>query len=413
MTSDHVEQSRRVGRFRVTGDVFDVAVVGGGIVGLAAADALARDRYKVLVVEAEGAIGRHQTGHNSGVLHAGLYYPPGSRKATLCRAGRQSMLDFCAEQDIPHEVCGKLVVATEPHELPRLDALEARGRANGCVGLRRLGPEEIREREPAVAGLSALLVPETGIVDFGRVAAALLERARAHGAKLLTDARLLGVQPNAKGPRLQTTAGTYHAYRVLNCAGLQADRVARLCGADTDVTIVPFRGEYRRLRPHARDLVKHLVYPVPDPALPFLGVHFTRTITGDVEIGPDAVLAWSRHGYRRGDVHWPDLREMLGHRGVRRLLLKRWRTGLAELSRSRSHRLALAAMKRLIPELTVADIEPARSGVRAQAVGPDGALIDDFHLVEDPRHVHVLNAPSPAATASLAIGAHIAERVRS
>ncbi|MCB9897008.1 MAG: L-2-hydroxyglutarate oxidase [Planctomycetes bacterium] len=398
----------------------DLVVVGAGVVGLATARALhaRRPEASLLVLEAEGAVGRHQTGHNSGVVHAGLYYEPGSLKARLCRAGRAALLELCAARDVPHEVCGKLVVACDDVEHARLDALEARGRANGLVGLERLDARQLGEREPHVRGVAALFVPETGIVDFGAVARALADELRTAGVEVRTDAALLGLAGadgaagTRPGPlRLATTAGEIEAGFVVACAGLQADRVARGLGADPGATIVPFRGEYKRLVPARRGLVRrHLIYPVPDPAYPFLGVHFTRTVGGEVEIGPDAVLALSRHGYRKGDVDREDVLEMLKSGGVRRMLLQRWRRGLSELLRARSRGLSLAAMRRLVPELRDGDVEPARCGVRAQAVRPDGTLIDDFHMVRGPRSLHVLNAPSPAATASLAIGGHVAEQ---
>ncbi len=422
----------------------DVAVVGAGIVGLAAADALSRRGASVLVVEAEREVAAHQSGHNSGVIHAGLYYRPGTDKARLCRAGRELLLDLCRERGVPHEVCGKLVLATRDEELPRLDELEARGRANGLVGLRRLDGREVREREPHARGVAGLLVPETGVVDFRRVAAALADRAREHGATLRLDARVTAVEGVARdggsrrldrrprgvadrsvggssgsthahpldadlaGVALRTTAGPFHAGRLLNCAGLQADRVARLCGVDPGVTLVPFRGEYRRLVPARRDLVRHIVYPVPDPALPFLGVHFTRTIDGEVEVGPDAVLTWSREGYARGAVRLRDVGDMLSSEGFRRMARRWWRTGLAELLRSRSERASVRAMRRLVPAVRRRDVVPAGVGVRAQAVAPDGALVDDFVIERGPRSVHVVNAPSPAATAALAIGEEVA-----
>jgi len=393
----------------LTTPTHDVAVVGAGIVGLATADALARQGAQVLVVETERKVALHQTGHNSGVIHSGLYYRPGSEKARLCRIGRKLLLQFCAERDVPVDVCGKLVIATRDEEISRLEALQQRGTANGLSGLERLGPKQIREREPNAAGIDGLLVPETGIVDFRKVAEALAERCKEHSATIRTEARLRKVEA-ANRLTLHTTAGPFHADLLVNCAGLEADRVARMCGVKPDVTLVPFRGEYYRMIPAQRGLVRHVIYPVPDPSLPFLGVHFTRTIDGELEIGPNAVLAGSRTGYARGDVKWSDLIDMLRSKGFLRMAWSHRRTGIAEWKRSRSKRSSLEAMQRLLPTLRQQDIERAGSGVRAQAVASDGELLDDFVLLEGAHSLHVLNAPSPAATAALAIGTELAAR---
>jgi len=389
---------------------FDVAVIGGGIVGLASARAIGqRSGSRVVVLEAEDALARHQTGNNSGVLHSGLSYRPGSHKARNCVRGRLLLEAFCERHGIRHERCGKLVVATRPDELPRLDALQARGEANGLSGLVRLGPEQIKEREPHVTGLGALLVPETGIVDFVAVCAALAQEISRLGGEVRLGHRLLRVLPRGDELVLETTGGELTARALVNCAGLQSDRVARLAGIDPVVRIVPFRGEYYELTPGRQHLVRGLVYPVPDPAFPFLGVHFTRTVAGLVEAGPNAVLALKREGYRRGSFSPRDAFELVTFGGFWRLAKRHWRMGLGELWRSWSKRAFVAALERLVPELTVADVHRGGAGVRAQALGPDGSLLDDFRIVEAARMIHVLNAPSPAATASLAIGESIAD----
>lgn len=389
----------------------DVAVVGGGIVGLATARALALERgWRVVVLEAEDEVARHQTGHNSGVIHSGLYYQPGSLKAETCVAGRDALYRFCAEQGVAFERCGKLVVAVDEREVPALDELERRGRANGLAGVRRLGPEEIREREPQVAGVAGLEVPETGIVDYPAVARALAGELGRHGGEVTTGARVAGVRAVAGGLAVETAAGAVEARYLVNCAGLQCDRVARLCGVAPAVAIVPFRGEYYEVVPARRGLVRHLVYPVPDPRFPFLGVHFTRTVDGRLEAGPNAVLALRREGYRWRDVSLRDLAAMARFPGFWRLGLRYGRTGAMEVRRSLSKRRFVAALSRLVPAITEDDVEAAGSGVRAQAVDRSGRLVDDFYLMAGERSLHVLNAPSPAATAALAIGAAIAAR---
>lgn len=390
---------------------FDAAVIGGGIVGMATAMALARrGMTRLVVLEAEAELAAHQTGHNSGVIHSGLYYKPGSLKAKLCTAGRDEMYRFCEERSVPHERCGKVVVALDAGELPRLDELERRGRANGLVDIRRLRPDEIREFEPHVAGIAALHVPITGIVDFPGATRAMSEVVRELGGEVRTNAQVLAVRrlPSMEGFSLSTPGGDLIAGRIVNCGGLQCDRVARLCGVDPGVRIIPFRGEYYDLVEAKRGLVRNLIYPVPDPRFPFLGVHYTRMVGGGVEAGPNAVLALARHGYRWRDVSLADTAGLVGFRGFWRMARAQWRTGIMELRRSLSKRRFVADLRRLIPELTATDVVPARSGVRAQAVDRNGKLLDDFHIVTADRMVHVLNAPSPAATASIAIGRHIA-----
>jgi L-2-hydroxyglutarate oxidase len=389
--------------------VLDVVVVGGGIVGLATARALLARPLALAVLEAEDRVGAHQTGHNSGVIHSGLYYRPGSLKARTCVRGREALYRFCAEHGVPHERCGKLVVATHPRERPRLDELERRGRANGLAGLWRLSPEEIREREPHAAGIDGLLVPETGIVDFGAVATTLATLVRAAGGEVRTGVRLVCARADGAGLVLETTAGALRARHLVACAGLQADRVARRCGVDPGLAIVPFRGDYHALVPARTHLVRHLVYPVPDPAMPFLGVHFTRSIGGGVEAGPNAVLALRREGYGRWSFSAADTAALLAWAGFWRMARRHWRVALAEVLRSASRRVFVRALRRLVPELGLRDVRPAGSGVRAQAVDRQGVLVDDFRLVEAARMIHVLNAPSPAATAALAIGETIAD----
>lgn len=388
----------------------DLVVVGGGVVGCATARALAGAGPAVTLLEAEGRLAAHQSGHNSGVLHAGLYYAPGSLKARLCREGRADLLAFCAEQDLPHRITGKLVVAVDAAELPALDELARRAAANGLRGVRRLAPADWAGREPAVAGVAALLVPDTGIVDYAAVTAALASDAARRGADVRTDATLLAVREEPGRLVLETSDGVLTTRGLVACAGLQADRVARLCGLDPGLVVVPFRGEYQQLAAGREDLVRGPVYPVPDPAFPFLGVHFTPTLDGRVEIGPNAVPAGARHGYRRGAVDAADLAALVTWPGWWRLGRRLWRRGLTEWLTARSRRASLAAMRRLVPSLTAADVVPGGSGVRAQVVDRRGALVDDFRWARGPRSLHVLNAPSPAATASLAIGREVARR---
>jgi len=391
-----------------------VAIVGGGIVGLATAYRLldTEPRLRVTVLEKEDAVGRHQTSHNSGVLHCGLHYAPGSTKARLARAGIRMMVEFCIEHDVPHEICGKLVVATEPAELGRLDALEQRGRANGLIGLRRLSPAEARDIEPHARSAAALHVPEEGIVDYTAVARALAAALEAGGAQLRTRAEVRALTERLAGWSIETSAGELEADLVLTCAGLHADRVAMLAGERPGVRILPFRGEYYTLRADRRSLVRNLIYPVPDPSYPFLGVHFTRMIGGGVEAGPNAVLAFAREGYRRTDVDLADLFDALAFPGLRRFLARHGRMAANELARSFSKRRFTDALRRLVPEIEPADLEPGGAGVRAQAMLPSGELVHDFLILERPRALHLLNAPSPAATASLAIGEELARRVR-
>ncbi|MDH3718177.1 MAG: L-2-hydroxyglutarate oxidase [Planctomycetota bacterium] len=392
---------------------FDFAIIGGGIIGLAVARALSAERPRSLIVlEAEGRLAAHQTGHNSGVIHSGLYYRPGSSKARNCALGREAMYRFCAEHGIPHQQCGKVVVATREQELPALEQLHERGIANGLLGLRRLSGEELREFEPHAAGLAGLHVPQTGIVDFVAVANKFAELAADNGVQIRTDHRLTGVSGDGHELVLSTTEGEVRCKFLINCAGLHCDRVARLCGMRPGLRIIPFRGEYYELNTDRTSLVRDLIYPVPDPRFPFLGVHFTRMIHGGVEAGPNAVLALARHGYGKLSFAWRDAWETLTYPGFVRLGFRYGRMGMGELYRSLFKRAFVAELKRLVPEITADDVHRAGAGVRAQAVAPDGRLVDDFHIEQGDRAIHVLNAPSPAATASISIGETIADMAR-
>lgn len=392
---------------------FDVAVAGGGIVGCATALALleAHPGLRLVLLEKEERLAAHQTGHNSGVIHAGLYYRPGSLKARNCTLGREALYAFCAEHAIPHERCGKVVVAVDERELPALDELERRGRANGLDGLERLDAAQVRVREPHAAAVAGLFVPQTGIVDYTRVTEVMGELVRRRGGEIRFSTQLHQAQGGADEVRLTTSVGEVRARILVNCTGLHCDRVARRCGVEPGVRIVPFRGEYYLVRPERRDLVRNLIYPVPDPTLPFLGVHFTRMIDGSLEAGPNAVLAWKREGYRWSDISPTDLLDTLVFPGFWRLAGRFWKIGAGEYRRSFSKRIFVNSLRRLVPEVGMPDVARGGAGVRAQAVDRDGKLVDDFRIVATERMVHVLNAPSPAATASLSIGKTIAGEV--
>ena len=364
---------------------------------------------RITVLEKENAVGQHQTGHNSGVLHCGLYYKPGSVKARLAVTGIRQMVEFCAENNIPHEICGKLVVAADEAELPRLHALEERGKANGLEGMRLLGREEMREIEPHAGGVAALRVPQEGIVDYGAVCAALVRKLEAAGARVQTGARVRRLRRSGNGWVAETVAGEFEARFLINCAGLHCDRVAELAGERRDMRILPFRGEYYKLRRNSSHLVRNLIYPVPDPRFPFLGVHFTRLIHGGIEAGPNAVLAFAREGYSKTDCNLGDLWDALTYTGFWRFMRRYPSMCWFELRRSFSRALFCRSLQRLVPEIQESDLAEGGSGVRAQAIAPEGELVQDFCLIARPDALHVLNAPSPAATASLAIGAEIAD----
>lgn len=387
-------------------------VVGGGIVGLATAYRYAQ-RFPgavVTVLEKEPSVGQHQTGHNSGVLHSGIYYKPGSLKAVNCREGKRAMEAFCQEQQIPYEICGKVIVAVDEGDLPALDKIYERGQANG-VACERIGVERLAELEPHAKGVAAIHVPEAGIVNYGAVCTKLAELITAAGGRVVTGARVTGIRQSQGEVVVQSTAGDFTADRAVTCAGLQSDRVAKLSGAKPDAKIVPFRGEYFELKPSAEHLCRNLIYPTPDPAFPFLGVHFTRMIGGGVECGPNAVLALAREGYAKTGLNIGDLAESLTYGGFLKMAAKHWRMGAGEMWRSVSKRAFVRALQRLVPEITAAALEPAPAGVRAQAVLSDGSMVDDFLIEETGRVVNVLNAPSPAATASLNIGKLIVDRL--
>ncbi len=390
---------------------FDLVIIGGGIVGLATAMTLARSYpdLHLAVIEKEREIARHQTDHNSGVIHSGIYYRPGSLKANLCVLGAQRLVQFCRTNAIPFELCGKLVVATEPSEIPRLGELYRRGTANGVPGLRLMGPTEAMDIEPHTRCLRALHVPTTGIVNFREVAQAYTGQFSSLGGKVLVDHRVQSIQDQPDGIRLVTSQGTILSRFLINCAGLYSDRVATMSGTSIPCRIVPFRGEYYQVRPERKHLVRGLIYPVPDPRFPFLGVHFTRMTNGKVEAGPNAVLAWAREGYRKSDIAWGELAEILQYKGFWHLVSRYWKPGCKEMIRSFSKARFAQALQKLVPEISREDLLPGGSGVRAQALTNDGSLLDDFVILQKGRMMHVLNAPSPAATSSLAIAGYLKE----
>ena len=389
----------------------DVIIVGGGIVGLAVALEITHrfPRLRLLLLEKEDGVGRHQSGHNSGVIHSGIYYKPGSLKAKLCVEGARAMVEFCRAHGIPHQVCGKVIVATHEEEFPRLEELRRRGEANGLTGLRSVGPEQLREIEPYANGLRALFVPSTGITDYAAVCVKYAELVRAQGGTILTSTTVTGVRRLTDEVVVETQGQAFSTAHLINCAGLFSDRISRMAGDDPQVIIVPFRGEYYDLIPERSSLVRALIYPVPDPRFPFLGVHFTRRVNGTVDAGPNAVLAFRREGYRRTDFSLNELAASLAFPGFWRMAAKHWRSGLDEFHRSFSKPAFVRALQRLLPELRERDLVPGTSGVRAQALTRDGALVDDFQFVPSGQMLHVLNVPSPAATASIPIGRVIGE----
>lgn len=392
---------------------YDVVIVGAGVVGLAVALETTQrfPRLRLLLVEKEDGIARHQSGHNSGVIHSGIYYKPGSLKARLCVTGAAAMVAFCREHGIPHQVCGKVIVATSDAELPRLEELRLRGLANGLADLRSIGPEELREIEPHARGLRALVVPSTAVTDFAAVCGKYADLIAAQGGTILTSTAVTGLKRNSDEVIVETTRGTFSTNFLVNCAGLFGDRISRMAGDDPDVMIVPFRGEYYDLVPGRASLVRALIYPVPDPRFPFLGVHFTRRVSGRVDAGPNAVLAFRREGYRGSDISLRDLASSLAFPGFWHMAAQHWRSGCGEFHRSLSKRAFVRALQKLVPDVRKEDLVRGGSGVRAQAVKRDGSLVDDFQIVPSARMLHVLNVPSPAATASLMIARTIVDAV--
>jgi L-2-hydroxyglutarate oxidase len=391
---------------------FDIAIVGGGIVGLATSWQLGQ-RYphlSVAVLEKEAEVGTHQTGHNSGVLHSGIYYKPGSLRALNCRSGKAAMEAFCKEHGVPYDICGKVIVAVNELEVPALDRILDRGQQNG-VRCELIGPERLKELEPHTAGIKAIHVPEAGIVNYAAVTRKLAELLKARGGLVLTGWRVNRMKEDGDGMVVTSTAGEVRAKYVITCSGLHSDRLARISGHPTRNRIVPFRGEYYDLLPHVQHLCRNLIYPVPDPNFPFLGVHFTRMIEGGVECGPNAVLAFAREGYRKLDINIPDLLGTLTYGGFLRLAAKHWRMGMNEMWRSWSKAAFVRALQHLIPEIKSDDLVASRTGVRAQAIAPDGMMIDDFLIEADGRCVNVINAPSPAATSSLNVGKLIVDKL--
>jgi L-2-hydroxyglutarate oxidase LhgO len=393
----------------MTDSRYRVIIVGGGIVGLAVGLEITQrfPRLRLLLLEKEDRVGQHQSRHNSGVIHSGVYYKPGSLKAKLCVTGAAAMIKFCREHGIPHQICGKLIVATHEEEFSRLEELRRRGEANGLTGLRSIGLEELREIEPHASGVRALVVPSTGITDYEAVCGKYAEIIGGRGGTILTSNAALAIKRTANEIVVETNRGAFSATSMINCAGLFSDRVSRMAGDDPRVMIVPFRGEYYDLIAERSSLVRSLIYPVPDPQFPFLGVHFTRRINGNVDAGPNAVLAFRREGYRRTDFSLRDLGSSLAFPGFWRMAAKNWRSGLDEFHRSFSKSAFVRALQRLVPEVRDDDLVPGGSGVRAQALTRNGALVDDFQFVPSGRMLHVLNVPSPAATASLVIGRNI------
>jgi (S)-2-hydroxyglutarate dehydrogenase len=390
-----------------------VAVIGGGIVGLATAHQLL-ERFpsvELILLEKEDGPGRHQTGNNSGVLHCGLYYKPGSTKARLAVQGIVQIVEFCVKHNVPYDLCGKVVVATEEEEIPRLHALLERGIANGLQGLQLLNPEQIREYEPHAAGLAGLRVPQEGIVDYAAVCEALVKEIRTRGGEIKLSSEVTKLREGSRWT-IQTLSGDYEADFIINCTGLQCDRVSRMAGARDATKIVPFRGEYFKLKPERQHLVRNLIYPVPDPKFPFLGVHFTRLIHGGIEAGPNAVLALAREGYRKTDLSLRDMIETLTYRGFWRFFLRYPRMCWEEFKRSYSKQIFCRSLQRLVPDVQLGDLTQGGAGVRAQALTPAGELVQDFYFVRQARALHVLNAPSPAATAALAIADEIIETAK-
>ena len=397
----------------ITDAPWDTVVVGAGILGLATARELLlrRPGSRVLVLERESTIGTHQTGHNSGVIHAGIYYAPGSLKAQLCTAGRVALYEYCDQHGVRYERCGKLIIARNDAEVPKLDELERRGRANGVPGLRRVSASEIADIEPHAVGVAALHSPDTGIIDFGEVARVMAHEITSLGATIQTGVSVSRLTRSGALSVVESSAGPIPAERVVACAGLWSDRLAVQSGEPDEPRIIPFRGGYLKLKPHARHLVRSLIYPVPDPSLPFLGVHLTKTISGDIWLGPTALLAASRSAYSFWTLSLRDAVSTLTWPGTWRMARRFWRTGVTEIGFAARHHAFVRACAAYVPELTVSDVEPGPAGIRAQAVARDGKLLDDFAFASAPNVLHVRNAPSPAATSSLAIARIIADRL--
>ena len=392
---------------------FDVIVIGGGIVGLASAYSVLEQNagLRLVVIEKENTLAAHQTGRNSGVIHSGLYYKPGSLKAQNCQNGYKLLLEFCAKEEVAYEICGKIVVATKTEEFSRLEELAIRGKANGLSRIRHLSESEIKDHEPHCAGRRGLFVPETGIIDYKQMCEKLAVRITALGGEILLGEKIESISSSLGRQRVSTSHSSYDSKVVVVCAGLQADRLASKMDRDLDLRILPFRGEYFSLKPSAQKLVKNLIYPTPDPAFPFLGVHFTRMIDGSIECGPNAVLALAREGYLKTDFSIRDIWETITWPGFRHVARRHWRTGLGEYKRSIFKSAFVTALQRLVPEITKDDLVPAAAGIRAQACSRDGGLLDDFEIRTIGSTVHICNAPSPAATASLSIGQHVALQV--
>jgi len=389
---------------------YDIAIIGGGIVGCATALAFSQtQKCSLIVLESENRLAYHQSGNNSGVIHAGLYYEPGSLKARMCVEGREALYAFCREHNIRYEKCGKLVVAVSEEQLPYLGQLAERGKANGIAGIVKLDASAIKEHEPHSAGIAGLYVPVTGIVDYIEVVEAYADLIRKNGGEIRTDTRVNNIIRENDGLRLLTTQGEIECRNLINCAGLYSDRVARFAGLKPGLQIIPFRGEYYTIKPEKRYLVRNLIYPVPDPRFPFLGVHFTRRVDGAIEAGPNAVLAFSRQGYSHSQISFLELANMVLYPGFWKMARKHWRMGLDEFHRSLNKSSFVKELQKLLPDIQKDDITAGGAGIRAQALEPDGSLVDDFRIVEAENMIHVLNAPSPAATASLKIGEYIAE----
>jgi L-2-hydroxyglutarate oxidase len=396
----------------MTDNNYDIIIIGAGIVGTATGlSILNQKKLKLLIIEAENRVAAHQTGNNSGVIHSGLYYKPGSLKAVNCTNGRERMYRFCEEHNIKHDRCGKVVVATSKDEIAALEELEKRGIANGLTNLKRLNKDELKSYEPHVSGIEGLFVGETGIVDYVQVTEVYKSLIESNGGTVKTDSKFLNLNMKSGEMIIETTSGSYSTKMIVNCAGLYSDRVAKLCGVEPEVKIIPFRGEYYEINKAKSYLVKNLIYPVPDPRFPFLGVHFTRMINGGIEAGPNAVLAFKREGYTNKDFSISDSAEMFFYPGFWKMAAKFYKMGIEEFYRSFSKTAFVKALQKLIPEITGEDIAPGGAGVRAQALDKNGKLLDDFCIIEKDKMVHVLNAPSPAATASLSIGDSIASLI--